>query len=86
MIIRQLINQNNINRELGKYQQSNGTTSDPATITDDFNNYFVNIGPILASNIPDQGLEYRSYMPSGNEFSMFLTPASRPEVEKLMII
>ena len=64
------------------YMQNNGTASDPATIANAFNNYFVNIGPTLASNIPDQGLEYRSYMPSGNEFSMFLTPVSAPEVKK----
>ena len=38
----------------------------------------------MAYNIPDQGLEYRSYMPSGNEFSMFLTPVSAPEVKKII--
>ena len=33
---------------------------------------FLNIGPNLASGISDQGLQYRSYMPGGNDFSMFL--------------
>ena len=77
MIIKQVINQNKINKNPGKFQQNNGITSDPATIANAFNNYFVNIGPTLASNIPDQGLEYRSYMPSGNEFSMFLTQVKK---------
>ena len=84
MIIKQVINQNKINRNPGKFQQNNGTTSDPATIANAFNNYVVNIGPTLASNIPDQGLEYRTYMPSGNEFSMFSTPVSAPEVKKII--
>ena len=84
MIIKQVINQNKINRIPGKFQQSNGTTSNPATIANAFNNYFVNIGPTLASNIPDQGLEYRSYMPSGNDISMFLTPVSAPEVKNII--
>ena len=57
MIIKQVTNQNKINRNPGKFQQSNGTTSDPATITNAFNNYIVNIGPTLTSNIPDQGAQ-----------------------------
>ena len=84
MIIKQVIKQNKISRNPGKFQQNKGTTSDPATIADAFNNYFVNIGPTLASNIPDQGIEYRSYMPSGNDYSMFLTPVSAPEVKKII--
>ena len=84
MIIKQVINQNKIKRKPGKFQLSNGTTSDPTTIANAFNNYFVNIGPTLASNIPDQGLQYRLYMPSRNEFSMFLTPVSVLEVRKII--
>ena len=84
MIIKQVINQNKIKRNPGKFQLSNGTTSDPTTIANAFNNYFVNIGPTLASNIPDQGLQYRLYMPSRNEFSMFLTPVSVLEVSKII--
>ena len=84
MIIKQVINQNKINRNPGKFQQDNGTTSDPATIANTFNNYCVNIRQTLASNIPDQCLEYRSYMPSGNKFSMFLTPVLVPEVKKMI--
>ena len=53
MIIKQVINQNEINRNSGKFQQNNGTTSDPATIANAFNKYFVNIWPTLASHIPD---------------------------------
>ena len=84
MIIKQVIDQNEINRNPGKFQQNNGTTSDPATIANAFNNYFINVGPTLASNIPDQGLMFISYMPSGNEFSMFFTPVSAPEVKEII--
>ena len=84
MIIKQVINQNKIKRNPGKFQLNNGTTTDPTTIANAFNNYFDNIGPTLASNIPDQGLQYRLYMPSRNEFSMFLTPVSVLEVRKII--
>ena len=59
---KQAIKQNKINRNPGKFQLSNGTTSDPATIAYAFNNYFVNIGPTLASDILGQSLQYRLYM------------------------
>ena len=84
MIIKKVINQNRINKNLGKFHLNNGTTSDLSTIASAFNNYFVNIGPTLASKIPDLGLQYRAYMPRRNEFSMFLTPVSELEVKKII--
>ena len=84
MIIKKVINQNRINKNPGKFHLNNGTTSDPSTIASAFNNYFVNIGPTLASKIPDLGLQYRAYMPSRNEFSMFLTPVSELEIKKII--
>ena len=50
-------------------------TSDPKTIANAFNNYFVNVGPTLAYKIPDQPVDFSRYMPPPNESSLFLTPA-----------
>ena len=64
----------------------NGITNDPAVIADAFNNYFVNIGPNLSSKIPEKGTQYRKYMPKGNEYSLFLLPATDKEVTHMALI
>ena len=62
----------------------NGITNDPAVNANAFNNYFVNIGPILLSKIPEKGTQYRKYMPKGNEYSLFLLPATDKEVKNII--
>ena len=62
----------------------NGITNDPVVIADAFNNYFVNIGPNLSSKIPEKGTQYRKYMPKGNEYSLFLLPATDKEVTNII--
>ena len=56
-------------------------------ITNEFNNfndwYFVNIGPKLASKIPQLGIEYKNVMPHPNDISFFLSPAEESEVKKM---
>ena len=61
------------------------TTNDQSIIANAFNNFFVNIGPTLASKIPAMGDQYKSYMPAKNDLSMFVTPVSEPEIKKLIM-
>ena len=70
MVIKQAINRKRASTGSDKFyhaDSNSGITSDPAVIANAFNNFFVNIGPTLSSKIPEQGLEYRKYMPQGNE-------------------
>ena len=62
----------------------NGITNDPAVIANAFNKYFGNIGPNLSSKIPEKGTQYRKYMPKGNEYSLFLLPATDKEVKNII--
>ena len=55
MVIKQAINRKRASTGSDKFyhaDSNSGITSDPAVITNAFNNFFVNIGPILSSKIP----------------------------------
>ena len=83
-IIKQVINKNKNNKICDKFISGKDITSDPKTIANAFNNYFVNVGPTLASKIPDQPVDFSRYMPLPNECSLFLTPASESEVIRII--
>ena len=87
MVIKQAINRKRASTGSDKFyhtDSNSGITSDPAVIANAFNNFFVNIGPTLSSKIPEQGLEYRKYMPQGNEYSLFLLPTTDQEVNNII--
>ena len=56
--------------------------NDKKYIANAFNAYFVNIGPTLASKIPDLGMNHRNFMPQQNNMSFFLSPVDDSEVKK----
>ena len=87
MVIKQAINRQRASTGSAKFHHTDsnsGITSNPAVIANAFNNFFVNIGPTLSSKIPEQGLEYRKYMPQGNEYSLFLLPTTYQEVNNII--
>ena len=47
-IIKQVINRKKNSKTHDKFMYNNREITDPQTIADGFNNYFVNIGPTLA--------------------------------------
>ena len=61
-----------------------GITDEPAVRANAFYIFFVNVGPTLSSKIPEQGLEYRKYMPQGNEYSLSLLPTTDQEVNDII--
>ena len=54
------------------------------SIANAFNAYCVNIGPTLASKIPDLGINYRNVMPQQNNMSFFLRPVNDSEVKNII--
>ena len=58
--------------------------TDPEAIADGFNNYFVNIGPTLASKIPNSNLSHRRFLPENLNFSLFLEPANEMEIKNII--
>ena len=87
MVIKQAINRKRASTGSDKFYHTDsngGIASDPDVIANAFNNFFVNIGPTLSSKIPERGLEYRKYMPQGNEYSLFLLPTTDQEVNNII--
>ena len=50
-------------------------------IANKFNEYFVNVGPNLASKIPDNTVQFTSYLTNSNIYSVFLDPVTEKQVE-----
>ena len=84
VIIKQVINKNKNSKICDKFTSGKNIIADPKTIANALHNYFVNVGATLASNIPDQGVDFSVYMPPANEYSLFLTPASKNELKRVI--
>ena len=46
--------------------------------------YFVNIGPNFAKNIPDSDIEFHNFLKDRNPKSLFLTPVIEEEVKDIV--
>ena len=55
--------------------------TDPNEIANNFNEYFVNVGPKLADKIPPSNMNFSSYLPANNQNSIFLDPIRENEVK-----
>ena len=68
-----------------QFKNSHGkNSSDPQLIANDFNDFFVNIGPKLASKINSTGKEYHEYLKHSIEKSVFLSPVIDDEIIKII--
>ena len=56
-------------------------TNDPPTIADNFNEYFVNVGPNIAKKIPKSSRTYDQYLTGMYEDSFFLEPITKYELQ-----
>ena len=53
-------------------------------MADGFNNFFVNVGPTLASKIPNSDVDPLTYMNQRNEHSIILEPVNIDEISKII--
>ena len=63
---------------------NNRVITDPKAISDGFNNYFVDIGPTLASKIPNNNISHRRFLPENLNFSLFLEPTDETEIKNII--
>ena len=63
---------------------NNSEVQDPKMIAEIFNNYFVNIGPNLAHDIPNTNIEVRTFLENAQFHTMFLSPVIADEVLALV--
>ena len=58
--------------------------TDSPTISNQFNNFFVNIGPKLASTINNNGKHYYEYLHDSKSNSMFMKPIVENDIFKII--
>ena len=65
---------------------NDNTLNTPVDIANGFNEFFVNVGPVLASKIisPDSKLHIYDYMKNKNNDSMFIEETSSDEIKKIV--
>ena len=83
-IIKRVINRNKTSRHVQKFKFNDQIVSDKGEIATHFNNFFANIGPNLASNIPGPIPDFRKYMPEVNPYTIFLSPVTDVEIKKIV--
>ena len=77
-----MINKSKLKPELSDCFLGNETLiTDPTEISNKFNEYFVNVGPKLASKIPDSDANLSTFLGERTLNSIFLDPVTKKEVE-----
>ena len=84
-IIKQVINKSKCSKLSSEFSHNGSILNDKKSIANAFNDYFVNIGPTLASKISQLGIDYRNFMPQQNNMSFLLCPAEELEVKKIIL-
>ena len=70
---------------LCKYKDESGNTfTNPQDISIQFNDFFVNVGPELASNIQNTGKNYFDYLHEMKSSSMYMKPIIEQDIIKIM--
>ena len=83
-IIKQVLNRKKGLKIHDKFMHNNNLITDPKSVADGFNNYFVNIGPTLASKIPENNLSHRQFSPDIIEPSICLNPTNELEIKNVI--
>ena len=84
IIIKQVMNKTRSSRKSEQFMLNNEITVDPKVIADGFNNFFIDIGPTLASKINTGGISHRTFMPESFQSSFFLEPTNTNEVKQVI--
>ena len=83
-IIKNVINKNKSKKKSDQFILNNKKITDPNEIANGFNDYFVNIGPTLASKIKSEGLSHRSFLHNDLYESFFLEPTNEVEIVNII--
>ena len=75
-----LKNQGNGNNIVDTFMYDNNAISDPCKIAKEFNNFFVKVGPSLASSIPCNNGDVFDYLGSRNLNSIFLSSITKCDI------
>ena len=84
-IIKGLVNRNKSNRLQTKFKFNNGSfTTDGYVTSIKFNDFFINIGPHLAANIPKQNLSPLDFIDQPLINSIYLSEVTSEEISNIL--
>ena len=83
-ILKNIINKNKSNRVQTEFKIGNDVVKNKTIIAENFNEFFTNIGPNLASKIPAQSRSPSSFLSSRVEESLFLKPLDYEELQEIL--
>ena len=83
-IVKEVINKKRITRNSKQFVINDQVTMDPNVISNGFNNFFVNVGPTLASKIITDGISHRSFLTESLQTSFFLEPTTTNEIKAVI--
>ena len=74
----------NDNRQCKFKDESGNAFTNPHDISNQFNDFFVNVGPELASNIQNTGKNYYDYLHEMKSSSMYVKPIIEQDIIKII--
>ena len=81
-LINEVINKSNLKPELPDcFKRNESLITDPTEISNNFNEYFVNVGPNLAAKIPIREVHFSTFLGERSSNSIFLEAVTEKEVE-----
>ena len=83
-IIKEVINKKKCSRNSQQFILNDQVTVDPRAIANGFNNFFVNIGPTLASKITTGGISHRNFLKENLQSSFFLESTNINEIKEVI--
>ena len=79
-----VINRNKSKRITTQFRQGNKIIENPTEIANNFNNFFINVGPTLASKIPNSHKNLNDYIKISILDSFFVQATCEEEIENIL--
>ena len=83
-IVKEVINKKRITRHSKQFVLNDQVTMDPNVMSNGFNNFFVNVGPTLASKIITDGISHRNFPTESLQTSFFLESTTINEIKAVI--
>ena len=83
-VIRKVINRNKGKQVTSQFKYKDTIIDDKQLIANKFNDYFINVGPSLAKDIPKSNKTPHHYLKNRIIESIYLTPVIEEEVTKII--
>ena len=84
-VIRSVVNNCKPSKLNESFSYKNSIITDKKIVSNKFNDYFVNVGKTLETQIPKSGPSFYTYLPEANKESIFLTPTDQQEIRNVIL-